>query len=335
MAKRGAEAEAEETGVENANDRDMQALQEAAKPPKREESEESEPLEFEEAGREEEDDGAETTQPERPSRKERRQNRFKEAMERAERAEQAAAAQAQRLAQLEQMVRGGGQQVPQQQGPSVQDYDNALSANQKEQLWLSKQYQIRLNQLQGQMAAEEEEDWLRRNGELKDREQALRIEKVAMANGYRPQQQQENPVVVMLRAEYHDVEGNPAAKAYAQAFYRSAVARGEAEGLPLLRKALDYGREWLGGDGQAPRPGGRAKPTAQTQSRFTGSAPGASPARGGGDSRQNTRVTLPDGLSMKDFKRMADKAFPHIKDDGKRYTHYYKTVVQKSQSQED
>lgn len=336
MAKRGAEAENEDTGsVESANERDMEALRQAEKPAKREKEDDEPALEFAEAG---EDDDERDEPAERPSRSERRKNRFREATERAERAERAAAEQAQRLAALEQQVRQGVTQQP--QAPQVENqyeqYDAAIGANVREQVWLSNQYNARLAQLNGQMPDAEINEWLDRSNRLKDHEQQLRMTKLALQNGYRPHQQQENPVVSMLRAEFHDVEASPVATAYARAYYLAKKAEGVPEGLVLLKESLAHGREWLAnGGGQPARPGKAPKPTKESQSRYTGSAPGASPARSATSAQTGGRTMLPDGISLKEFNRMADKMYPHIKDDGQRRTRYYREVVEPEMRERD
>lgn len=323
MGKRQEEDEATEESSTAANERDMQALREAEKPAAREEQDDDPgpALEFREAAQDDDREEPDDEPQERPqSRRERRGNRYREAIERAERAEQAALRAEQLAQQLQQRV----QAPPQQQAPDMASrYEEDYARNQQEQLSLAEFYQLRDRETQGRMPEEERQRFLARSRELQ-----LQASEIAVARAQTLQQSRAqppvDPYVAMLRAKYSDVNSNPIAHGEARQFYLKQRAAGVPEGPDLLEKALEHGRAYLRGEA-SPRQSKR--PSAQQQSKYTGSAPGSSQARGGGEGKSNGRVTLPEGLSMKEFRRMADKAFPHIKDDQKRYTHYYRSVV--------
>lgn len=111
--------------------------------------------------------------------------------------------------------------------------------------------------------------------------------------------------------EHPDIANDPKA---AQAFsgnYQRFLAMGQQDGWELVNKVAEATRQDMRMQGKRPAP------TAAERSRLTGMSVGSS-----GASRSGPKVVKMGKMQQ----RLADAAFPHIKDEAKRYQHWANTA---------
>lgn len=308
--------EDEDLGVQEANERDIEKVRKAAK-----ESEEPKAKEPEDDGDDDDDVEIDDTDEEPVTRNERRQNRFREVAERAERAERAAEemrAQYQQLMQ-QQMQLMQQQATPPQQGKSFEDSYREVEM---ELIRLRGDYSNRLQQYANagrDMPQDELASYIDRNRDLEVRKQSLLSDNYIERNNLRPQQvdprqQQIQMELAVIRAQNADVFQNRVAALHVNYAYQRMLAEGKPDTIQTASAAIEEARRVVLKKGPA---GSATQPSQAQKARFTGqSAGGSGPAREQG---QPQRIVM-----TKDMRRMADAALPHIKDDKKRWSTWYK-----------
>jgi hypothetical protein len=260
----------------------------------------------------------------KPSRKEKKASRTwmnREEKERLERqaieAEARAVASAQALQQVTQMAQMYAR--PQQQTQS-DPIDAELERANAERIALDDHYAARYRDSNNPLTQEELKGFKDRAVALEDKKTMLIAEKVARRSGMQQQQSAgEQAVRAYLAANFPEASQSQQALAYAGGIQAQRAAEGKApwsvevihEAMTAAEKRFAMGKYRSG----APR-----EPDPVLRDRYVAAPRGAS----GGSSKGGERtVTM-----TKEFRQMADKAFPHIKDDGKRWRHWAKEVGQ-------
>jgi hypothetical protein len=306
-------ADADDDSIRDADERALEELREAEKP---------EPREREEVDDDEPDDGPlvlDSDDPEpqpKPSRAERRAERGR-IREENEQLRQQLAATNQQIQQLAALQAQARQPAEPQVDPEVARLEQENQQAWDEQQRISADYAARsaAYQQRGQAMPLDEERGFHQRAQAAE----LQRNKIASILAYReaglgqqqaPQQPTINPYVAHVNMQYQDVLSDPRAKAYARAIGEDYAARGEMN-IQRYEETLKEARKVFlakGGGNGAPR---RPAPTPESRAKYAGQ--GAGSGGGGGESRPVIRISEAE-------KRMANAAFPHIKDDKKRYS---------------
>lgn len=309
-------------GEEAALERDIERVKKASK----EESEDPKPKKPESQDDDDdevefEDDGDDGDIPNEPTRKEKKRARYREQQERAERAERAyEQAMANQQALMQQII--ASQQQSREPAQPNKSFEDRYRDTEFELVDLRQEFSRRsmeYAQAQQNMPRDELARFIDRQREIEVRKQELLSERYIERNNLLPQQvdprqQQAQMELAVLRAQYADVTQNQQAALYTDYAYKRLRAEGKPDTIETARLAFEEARKTvLKKTPSAPRP------TEAQRSRYTGQPNGAAPARGGEEGG-------PKLIKMtKEMRRMADTAYPHIKDDKKRWKLWYES----------
>lgn len=274
---------------------------------------------------EEEEDEEEEPGAPKPTRQEKKASRTwmnREEKERLERqaieAEARANASAAALSEVTRMAQMFRAPQTQQQ---VDPIDAELERANAERIALDDHYAARYRDANNPLTPEELKSFKDKAVALEDRKTTLIAEKVARRNGMAQQQSAgEQAVRAYLAANFPEASQNRAALAFAGGIQQTEAALGKDPwSVEVINKAMtEAERQFkLGKHGRgAPR-----EPDPVLRDRYVAAPRGTS----GGASKGGE----PGFVMLKEYRQMADKAFPHIKDDAKRYRHWVKQVGMK------
>ena len=251
----------------------------------------------------EDDEPDERPEPERPSRQERRQNRYSEMKSEAQAAREEAAQMKGRLDAMEAYMRHTAESrgAPAPEPPD--EMKELLTA--KEQL--ASEYSLAYQA--GQITPELYKRYQERYQQVEDRIADARIERRIGAASANIRQQVEREA---LRAQHADVYDNPRAAQWARGYYHQQLAKGRRDDRALHDESIEQARAEF-------KLSGRGAPTRESRARYAGSS------TGGGSGAAAAQPEAREIVMTKEFRRMANAAFPHIKDDASRYKAWAKT----------
>lgn len=267
------------------------------------------------------DDDADDPKPSRRERRNQRADRLvEEANRRADAAERMANENARALQQL--ATRPVIAQVQQPQQPQPDPYDYEAHQLRQHQIGLVQRY----NQAQREGNAALVQQIEQESYELKDRMDANTYIRNVRRYGVPQQPQQpgisqaeldrkvkERAVQDRFAEQYPDIHENRDASNVFIANYNRFLGIGRKDGWDTVKLAAEETRR----DRRMPHPEGKPAPSAATRARLSGMSVGSSGASAG----------APKVVRMgKMQQKLADAAFPHIKDDAKRYQHWANTA---------
>ncbi len=317
MARRNREEETEDS-VNAADERAIKELEKAEKPEKPQPrvstaDTDDDDDEFEVGAEDDDDDDVAPAQ--RPSRQQRRQergnNREQQWQEQLAEARKDAAEQRALFAAL---ING---QQQQRQAPATPQVDPEEAKLNDEIKGLEKQRRALIDRhqtLQANKQLTQEQHDRMQDEDFELRQSIAKAQHKLFAprqqQGMSPQQIQAMGIQQRMQMDHGDVVGRPTAFAFYQATYREAREKGAPESWETVEKAMAKARQLAG----LPPKGGRPAPSAGTRAKFEG-APRGGGAGGAGGGRAVVKMTA-------QVKELADAAYPHIKDEKKRYQHY-------------
>lgn len=241
-----------------------------------------------------------------PDRASKKANRFKEVQRQAEEEREKRMQAEARAAALEAIQRTQAGAMPRQpaEDPLQRDIDENYTRRQD----LATRYNERVTS--GTLTESDREAITKQARELEEKGQRLMYQKVAAEERASKDPREEN--IRMLRLQYPDVGNDSSAWAWADGRARQLLARGREYNPELISEVMEETRrEFRMGShkNHAPRDEGTRRAL-------------AAPSRGGGPRSDSG----PGKVRMTpEMRRMADMAYPSIKDAKKRYTHWAKT----------
>lgn len=279
----------------------------------------------------EEEDPIDSATPASPSRQEKRAARAwmnrdeKERLQReAEEGRKAREEAQQAILQAQQATAWAQQLASQGQRQQVRDpIDDAEDLWKRERTLLNKEYQQRFAETKGAMTPDEVKKFEDRAIEIENRGTQLQVQRALRGMGV----QQQDPRVAQVEAfkanlmqRYPDVVRSPQALLYAEGEQRKAAARGQDPWSPTV---IDAAMQAAERDILNKRPQQSRTPDPVLRDRLAAPPRGAS--GGGGREEGPRQVTM-----TKEMRKMANAAFPHIKDEAKRYSTWYKAQAAQS-----
>lgn len=252
------------------------------------------------------DDDAPSVSTEPASRQEKKRNRYREAREAAEAARRETAELRGQLQQMATILQERSRQA-EPKAEQKDPYQEKLDSIAREQRLLYSEINARGNTL----SQADLDKYEQRANELRRQEIDIAAErKFAQLRQQTPQPDQHaNAVQAMLQLQNSDVYGNAEAVNLARAYFDLQVKRGRTGDYELHQEAMDFTRKQLG---MTPRNGSSRAPSQADRAKYAGVPRGGGGS--GGDSDTVETVTM-----GKDFRRIADAMYGHIKDEKKRY----------------
>ena len=264
----------------------------------------------------------EPDEPERgPSRQEKKSSRTwmnKDDRERLERAAMEAEAKANAATLALQQIAPFIQQAQyQQRPPQVDPIDTEIERASSDRQALDREYEARYKDTRNPLTAEELDKFRKRATDLDDRRTVLLTQKTLRQSGMAPQNREAEAVRAWLVANHAEATQNQQAIGWAQGVQQQEQAMGKNPwSVEVLEKAMDSAeRQFKLG---RYKNGAQREPDPNLRDRYAGPPRSASAAPG----RKGDRKVVMD----KTARAMADAAFPHIKDDRKRWEHWAKQV---------
>lgn len=246
--------------------------------------------------------------PQRESRQERKRNRYREQQEsRAAAEKRADDAERRERETRELMVQLQRQAAPQQAPapPKESEYDAELDAAFAEQDMVYRDFNSRQN-----VTPEEHAEFVKKVRSLQRRILIAgnKVGNHEMGVGKAPTEQQIRATMTAqrLREEHGDVLGDERKRMYMDGHWRMLMASGRSDDWSTLSDAAEATRRKFG----MPTKTRQAPPSDSYKRKLSGNARGA-----GGNGGSESRVVVMN----KDFKRMADASYRHIKDPAERY----------------
>jgi hypothetical protein len=243
--------------------------------------------------------------PSRDDKKRERGRRFSEEKVQAERERDELRQQNERLLRVLESQRPSGQ--PASTGPDMKDIEERRQKLTEDRRLVAE----RIAYLGNKITPEQEKEIIDRVSKIDDELYDLRAEKRERQKQASERSKPQVPEEVgYIRSKFHHVLRNGDAARYAQGEYLRLRAKGHPDGPETFERSLQEAeREFRLGNTDVSR-GQRDK--------YSG-APSGAGGNGGSGGPRTIRMT-PDRM------KQADAAFPHIKDEKKRYEHFAKTV---------
>lgn len=205
---------------------------------------------------------------------------------------------------------------PQQQ--QADPIDQELERVNHERVALDDLYAARYRDTQNPLTQDELKKFKEQAVALEDRKTGLIVHKVNRQQGIGPQQNAgEQAVRAYLASNYAEASQDRRALAHAGGVQAMEAAAGKDPwSVEVINKAMDSAeRAFKLGKHKFGEP---HEPDPNLRDRYVG-APRGSTGRGGGGGERKV-------VMNKEYREMANKAFPHIKDDAKRWAHWAKTT---------
>lgn len=245
---------------------------------------------------------------ERPSRRERRGNRYREAIERAERAERAAQETQALISQM--LLQQQAQRTP--EADPEAELQQTIDKLYEEHEMVYEAY--RAKAAAGKLTPEDELATRKKVREIEMKKlqavAAHQNRQSGQARQLSPQQVQQQLIV----AEYQDVLSDQRKYNLARAYHHQRLAEGIPDSPQLAKEAMEHARAVSNGNY---RP--RSAPSQAARSKLTGGGVGG--GRGGTNSGETERTKI---VMNKDYRKMADAMYGHIKDPVERYRKWAK-----------
>jgi len=281
------------------------------------------------------DDPIDAPTPSGPTREDKRKNRAwmnREDKDRLERENQELKARAdQAILQAQQATTYAQQAVQYSQqnqprhGYSNDPIDHAAGLLARERKVLNQEYQNRYAEAgRRPISAEEQQAFEARAEELEQRNVQIGVARALRAQGlgqHNPQQTQADVLRIQITQKYPEASQHQAALVYADGVQKQLVATGaQPYSQDTIDKSMDAAErqfrlgKYKNGVPQTPSP--------QMRERLQGSPRGG--GSGGGEKSEGQVVMT------KEMRKMANAAYGHIKDEGKRYKAWYKSQAAQS-----
>lgn len=271
------------------------------------------------------DDDDEIDRTPKPGRDEKRRNRYRENQERADRAERDAADARQRESFALQQAQHALQLAQQRmQQPAQQQQQDPIDVAEGQ---LLRERQVLYAQYEQRMAAAaktpltqpEKDEYERRAIELEDRKTDLRFDRRMRERNIGATNPAAEALKVQLTMQYPEVVANQNALTYANGLQMQAAAEGKQPwSMDTIRECMDGSMRKFRLGKYASQRGGEPDPV--LRDRYQAPARGASTQGGKGEVR---KVVM-----TKEYRKMADSAYKHIKDPTARYKMFAKGLAE-------
>jgi hypothetical protein len=220
----------------------------------------------------------------------------------------------QQVTQLAQQYARGSQQQAPQSSPIDQELERATT----ERAALDREYQLRVMDRSNPLTQDEANKLREKAIQLDDKRSELISVRAMQRAGVGASNPQADAIRSYLVANHPEAFQNQAAMNFAEGVQRSeSAATGKHPyDMSVVQKAMAAAERQFGLGRY--RQGAAREPDPNLRERYTGAPRGAS---GGAPKKGERQVVM-----TKDYQRMADAAYPHIKDQKKRWAHWAKEV---------